>query len=309
MKTEQLAVVQGWADTRRSLRRWNAAPASVLAPWALASLAVAVLLLAATWLIATLSTPDPSGAEFPGVTYRGDGRRLRLRAVPQRARARAALAGVRGRLHGRLLAAAGRRGLQRRLAPIHELAGPLAIGFVALATLFSLFTQAYALGGHASTLAADLGDLPASCSCSASSRTRCRSCSRCSSRSPPGRSPAAASAGTSCSPRPSSRRRIAIPILLLAGAVEVWVSPRLLLGSWRSALARRPPLYFLKRTFEEETEWPAASSKSPTATSRPRSSSPRPRCSSTSGPPGAARAASWPRCSRRSPPSATTSGS
>ena len=30
----------------------------------------AVLLLAATWLIATLSTPDPSGAQFPGVTYR-----------------------------------------------------------------------------------------------------------------------------------------------------------------------------------------------------------------------------------------------
>ena len=60
MKTEQLAVVQGWADTRRSLRRWNAAPASVLAPWALASLAVAVLLLAATWLIATLSTPAHS---------------------------------------------------------------------------------------------------------------------------------------------------------------------------------------------------------------------------------------------------------
>ena len=28
MKTEQLALVQGWADTRATLRRWNAAPAS-----------------------------------------------------------------------------------------------------------------------------------------------------------------------------------------------------------------------------------------------------------------------------------------
>ena len=69
MKTEQLAVVQGWADTRGALRRWNARPATVLRPWALASLAVGVLLLAATWAIAMLSTPDPSGASFAGVTY------------------------------------------------------------------------------------------------------------------------------------------------------------------------------------------------------------------------------------------------
>ena len=70
MKTEQLAVVQGWADTRGALRRWNARPATVLRPWALASLGVAVLLLAATWAVAMLSEPDPSGASFPGVTDR-----------------------------------------------------------------------------------------------------------------------------------------------------------------------------------------------------------------------------------------------
>ena len=70
MKTEQLAVVQGWADTRGALRRWNARPSVVLRPWALASLAVGALLLAATWAIASLSTPDPSGATFPGVTER-----------------------------------------------------------------------------------------------------------------------------------------------------------------------------------------------------------------------------------------------
>ncbi len=161
MKTEQLAVVQGWADTRRSLRRWNAAPASVLAPWALASLAVAVLLLAATWLIATLSTPDPSGAEFPGVTYRAtvddygfvlfrNGLVLALHS----------LACVAGFMAGSSLpqVAEGYNGVWRR---IHELAGPLAIGFVALATLFSLFTQAYALGGHASTFAGRPRRLPA----------------------------------------------------------------------------------------------------------------------------------------------------
>ena len=227
MKTEQLAVVQGWTDTRRSLRRWNAAPASVLAPWALASLAVAVLLLAATWLIATLATPDPSGADFPGVTYRAtiddygfvlfrNGLVLALHS----------LACVAGFMAGSSLpqVAEGYNGVWRR---IHELAGPLAIGFVALATLFSLFTQAYALGGHASTFAADLGVsplvlvilphalpelfalfLPLAAWTLASRAGRWEEL-------------LAATFVTT---------GLAIPILLLAGAVEVWVSPRLLLA-------------------------------------------------------------------------------
>ena len=160
MKTEQLAVVQGWADTRRSLRRWNATPAAVLRPWAIASLAVGVLLLAATWAIATMTTPDPSGAEFPGVTYRAtledygfvlfrNGLVLALHS----------LACVAGFMAGSSLpqVAEGYNGVWRK---VHELAGPLAIAFVAGATLFSLATQAYALGGHASTLAADLGVSP-----------------------------------------------------------------------------------------------------------------------------------------------------
>ena len=36
---------------------------------------------------------------------------------------------------------------------VHEKAGPLAIGFVVCATLFSLATQAYVIGGDASSLA------------------------------------------------------------------------------------------------------------------------------------------------------------
>src|SRR5215210_369668 len=147
MKTEQLAVVQGWADTRGALRRWNARPAAVLGPWAFASLLVAVLLLAATWLVATQSTPDPWGATFPGVTRdanAGDygfvlfrnGLVLALHA----------LACVAGFMAGSSLpqVAAGYRGVWRR---IHELAGPLAIAFVAAATIFSLGTQAYARRG------------------------------------------------------------------------------------------------------------------------------------------------------------------
>jgi hypothetical protein len=160
MKTEQLALVQGWADTRNTLARWNAKPSAALRPWALASLAVAILLLGATWVVATLSTPDPSGAHFPGVTRPatiGDfgfvlfrnGLVLALHS----------LACVAGFMAGSSMpqVAEGYSGLWKR---IHQLAGPLAIAFVGAATLFSLATQAYALGGGASTLAADLGVSP-----------------------------------------------------------------------------------------------------------------------------------------------------
>ena len=161
MRREQLAVVQGWADTRTALSRWNARPSMVLRPWALASLAVAVLLLAGTWLVATLSTPDPFEAYFPGLwrpAHLGDfgfvlfrnGLVLMLHA----------LACVAGFMAGSSLpqVAKGYSGLWRR---VHELAGPLAIAFVGAATLFSLFTQAYTLGGTASNLAASLGIFPA----------------------------------------------------------------------------------------------------------------------------------------------------
>ena len=229
MRTEQLAVVQGWADTRRSLRRWNASPAVVLRPWALASLGVAVLLLAATWLVATLSTPDPSGAEFPGVTYRAtledygfvlfrNGLVLALHS----------LACVAGFMAGSSLpqVAEGYNGVWRR---IHELAGPLAIAFVFAATLFSLFTQAYSLGSHASTLAADLGISPLMLVIGILPHALPElfalflplAAWTLASRAKRWEELLAATFVTTA---------IAIPILLLAGAVEVWVSPRLLLA-------------------------------------------------------------------------------
>ena len=55
------------------------------------------------------------------------------------------------------LAAEHRRGLSRW---VHEKAGPLAIGFVVCATLFSLTTQAYIIGGTASSIAGQLGVAP-----------------------------------------------------------------------------------------------------------------------------------------------------
>src|ERR671914_996591 len=67
MKAEELAVVQGWADTRRALARWNRDPLGVLWPWTRGALAVAAALLAAVWLVASVATPDSSGSFFPGI--------------------------------------------------------------------------------------------------------------------------------------------------------------------------------------------------------------------------------------------------
>jgi hypothetical protein len=160
MTTEQLALVQGWDDTRAALRRWRSRPLTTLGPWALASFAVAIGLLVVTWVVATVAHADPSYAGFPGVTApvtTGDfvyvlernGLVLSLHA----------LACVAGFMAGSSLpqVAEGYSGLWRR---IHDRAGPLAIGFVALATTFSLGTQAYVLGHQTADLAAALHHSP-----------------------------------------------------------------------------------------------------------------------------------------------------
>jgi Stage II sporulation protein M len=148
--TEQLALVRGWEDTRATLRRWRARPLAVLAPWALGSLAIAALLLGATWLVATLSTPDPSVFAFHGGGAWGDYAFILYRNGL--VLALHAMACVAGFIAGSSLpvAATGYRGALRRA---HDHAGRLAMGFVAAATLFSLATQAYALGSQASSVA------------------------------------------------------------------------------------------------------------------------------------------------------------
>jgi Stage II sporulation protein M len=160
MKAEELALVQGWGDTRQALTRWNRQPLVVLWPCVRGSLAVTAALLVTVWLVATLSTPDPSGSPFPGlnspaapsdfafVLYR-NGLVLALHA----------LACVAGFMAGSSLptAATAYSGLWRR---VHDRAGPLAIGFVVAATVFSLATQGYALGHRAADLGAQLGVSP-----------------------------------------------------------------------------------------------------------------------------------------------------
>ena len=160
MRAEELAVVQGWADTRAALRRWRGRPGQVLRPWALGAAVVALALLAATWVVARLSVPDPMGLDYPGIAHPArlsdfgfvlvrNGLVLALHA----------LACVAGFMAGSSLpqVAEGYSGVWRR---VHEKAGPGAIAFVGAATLFSLGTQAYTLGESASTLAAQLHVAP-----------------------------------------------------------------------------------------------------------------------------------------------------
>jgi hypothetical protein len=161
MDANDLAVVQGLGDTRATLTRWNLAPGRVLVRWSLASLAVAGVLLVAVWVVASLTTPDPSPQAILGLTTTPGPADvveiLRRNALVLALHSFACLAGY---IAGSSLPreAARRRGAWRR---VHDVAGPLAIAFVSGATVFSLSTQAYILGNGAASLAAQLGVSPA----------------------------------------------------------------------------------------------------------------------------------------------------
>jgi hypothetical protein len=229
VNAENMALVQGWSDTRAALRRWAAAPAIPLRPWSLGSLAIAVTLLVTTWVIAKFTVPDLTPVYFPGLYQQAElgdfGFVLYRNGLVLALHGFACVAGF---MAGSSLpqVAEGYSGVWRW---IHDKAGPLAIGFVIAATLFSLTTQAWALGSAASALAAQL-DMP----------------------------PAILLLTLSVHAVPelfalflplaawtiASRRKqwnellaatfvtvaIAIPIIVAAAAVETWVTPRLLLA-------------------------------------------------------------------------------
>ena len=156
MDPSRLALVQGIDDTRRTLSAWNAAPWPVVRRWLLGSVAVSVLLLLAVWAVAALSTPDDLRLLLPGLNEPagvGDVGHVLLRnGLVLLLHAMACVAGF---IAGSSLPlqAEHHNGLWRR---VHERAGPAAIAFVVCATLFSLLTQAYVLGGDAALLARQL---------------------------------------------------------------------------------------------------------------------------------------------------------
>jgi hypothetical protein len=221
---EQLALVRGWDDTRSALRRWRRRPVAAIGPWALGSLAVAALLLGATWVVAMLSVPDPSiwgrtgsgeWADYAFILYR-NGLVLALHAM----------ACVAGFMAGSSLplVAEGHSGWLRR---VHDQAGKLAMAFVAAATLFSLGTQAYALGLQASSVADAHAVSPALLIVSLLPHAVPELCALflplaawiLASRRQAWDELLAATFVTTA---------VAVPVLLAAAAVEVWLSPHVL---------------------------------------------------------------------------------
>ena len=227
MNSEQMALVQGWGHTKSALREWNARPGKVLRPWATWSLCVAVLLLLATWVIAKRSVPDDWPLPFPGVTHRatvGDYGFVLFRN--SLVLALHSLACVAGFIAGSSLPviATGYKGWFRK---VHEIAQPLAIGFVVCATLFSLCTQAYILGHDASTLAAQWHISPAELLGIISLHAIPELVAlflplaawTMASRKGQWEDLLAATFATTA---------VSIPLLLVAAAIEVWVTPHLL---------------------------------------------------------------------------------
>lgn len=152
----ELVLVQGMKDTRRTLAGWQRDPLAVLGTWLGWSFLISLGLLLSVYLIAINARPDLSPLILPGlqrpaaatdllhILYR-NGLVLALHAM----------ACVAGFIAGSSLplSARSRTGFSRW---VHEKAGPLAIAFVVCATTFSLVTQAYVLGGGAATLSAQL---------------------------------------------------------------------------------------------------------------------------------------------------------
>jgi hypothetical protein len=146
----------GMRDTRATLEMWSEDRWRVLRAWGALSLAVALTLLAAVWVVSGLLTPDLTPVHIAGLTYPASPDDL----LPILWRNSLVLA-----LHGTAcvagfiagasmpIAAAQRTGLSRW---VHVKAGEFAILFVCAVTLFSLSTQALYLGFQGSAIAYQL---------------------------------------------------------------------------------------------------------------------------------------------------------
>jgi hypothetical protein len=155
VQTSDLTLVRGLADTRATLDEWNERPGAVVKGWVAASFAIAVALLFAVWLIATVSVPDPTAGFLSLDDQASTGQVIHVIGRNAVVLALHAMACVAGFIAGSSLPleAEQRSGAWRW---IHEKAGPLAIAFVIAATAFSLVTQALVLGGGTASLASQL---------------------------------------------------------------------------------------------------------------------------------------------------------
>ena len=227
MSVNDLVLVQGWSDTRSALDRWNREPARILRPWLALAVAIALALLVAVYAVAKLTTPDTTRYFIPGY-HEAAGATDYLQVLYRNSLVLAlhAMACVAGFMAGSSLplSASKRSGFSRW---VHEKAGPLAIGFVVCATCFSLCTQAYVIGGAAASIAVQLDLSPGVLILSLA----------------PHALPELVALFLPLAAWMIASRRsdwhellaatfvtvaIAIPVLLTAAAVELWLSPHLL---------------------------------------------------------------------------------
>jgi hypothetical protein len=146
----------GMQDTRAALEAWNGRPWAVLRGWLALSLAIALALLGAVWVVAGLLTPDITPIHLPGLTEPSEpGDLLPILWRNSLVLALHGTACVAGFIAGASMpiAAAQRAGLSQW---VHVKTAKFAILFVCAVTLFSLSTQALYLGFQGSTIAYQL---------------------------------------------------------------------------------------------------------------------------------------------------------
>jgi hypothetical protein len=146
----------GMRDTRETIDAWSGNSWRVLRAWFALSLAIALTLLAAVWVVSGIFTPDLTPIHLPGLTSPSDpGDMLPILWRNSLVLALHATACVAGFIAGASMpiAAAQRTGFSRW---VHVKAGELAILFVCAVTIFSLATQALYLGMQGSTISYQL---------------------------------------------------------------------------------------------------------------------------------------------------------
>jgi stage II sporulation SpoM-like protein len=161
MDASSYAFYHGVRHTRSTLSSWQRTPGRVVGRWALGSAAAATCLLGAVLGVATLDHGyDQIVQLHPPFAVGGIGDVLRVLYSNLLVLALHAMACVAGFIAGSSLPlqAAQHRGVSRW---IHEHGGRIAIGFVAAATTFSLSAQAYVIGHDLAGVSAFLRVSPA----------------------------------------------------------------------------------------------------------------------------------------------------
>jgi hypothetical protein len=160
MDASAYAFSQGVRHTRSTLRAWQRAPLRVVARWTVGSSLAAVGLLAAVWAVALIDGGyERIIALQPPFAVGGQADVTRVLASNMLVLALHAMACVAGFIAGSSLPlqAQSRSGVSRW---VHEHGGRLAIGFVVLATGFSLSAQAYVIGHSLAGVSHFLGVAP-----------------------------------------------------------------------------------------------------------------------------------------------------